>query len=71
MALDLFDPGDSIIDIVRARRFLVPFVAGIGIAVGVYYLAGQDPASAAVAFAIGVVGFCVGLVFHFAGGKSA
>lgn len=70
MAFELFDLGSSIIDIVLARRFFVPFAIGIGAAVGVYYLAGQDPVTAAMAVAIGVAGFCAGLVFHFGGGKS-
>jgi hypothetical protein len=36
----------------------------------VYYLTGQEPSSAAIAFFIGMIGFCVGVVFHLAGGKS-
>ena len=70
MAFDLFDLGSSVIDIVLARRFFVPFAIGLGVAVGVYYLAGETPASAAVAFVIGLVGFGAGVVFHLAGGKS-
>lgn len=70
MALDLFDLGGSLIDIVLARRFLVPFAIGLAVAVAVYYSTGQTPASAAVAFFIGLAGLIAGVVFQLAGGKS-
>ena len=57
-------------DMASAPRFAIPFFVSVGIAVGVYYLTGQEPSSAAIAFLIGIFGFCVGIVFHIAGGKS-
>lgn len=69
MALDLFDLGGSLIDIVLARHFLVPFAIGLAIAVAIYYSTGQTPASAAVAFFIGLAGLVAGVVFHLAESK--
>jgi uncharacterized membrane protein len=66
MALDLFELG-TLIDIVLARRFLVPFAIGLAVAVAVYYSTGQTPASAAIAFFIGLVGLIAGVVFQLAG----
>lgn len=70
MALDLFDLGGSLIDIVLARRLLVPFAIGLAIAVAVYYSTDQTPASAAVAYFIGLAGLIAGVVFQLAGDKS-
>lgn len=69
MALDLFDLGGSVIDIVLARRFLVPLAIGLAIAAAVYYSTGRTPAAAAVAFFIGLAGLVAGIVFQLAGGK--
>ncbi|MGH8062154.1 MAG: hypothetical protein ACREO7_09090 [Pseudoxanthomonas sp.] len=60
----------DLLQVLSAPRFAVPFLISIGIAIGVYYLTGQEPSSAAIAFFIGMIGFCVGVVFHLAGGKS-
>jgi hypothetical protein len=60
----------DLFEVISAPRFAVPFLISIGIAIGVYYLTGQEPSSAAIAFFIGMIGFCVGVVFHLAGGKS-
>jgi len=68
MSLDLFDLG-SVVDLILARRFLVPFAIGLALAVAVYYASGETPASAAVAFFIGLVGLIAGVVFQLAGGK--
>lgn len=69
MALDLFDLG-TIIDIFMARRFFVPFAIGVAVAIAFYYLTGETPASAAVAFFIGLAGLIAGTVFQMAGSKS-
>jgi len=66
MALDIFEFG-TLIDIVLARRFLVPFAIGLAIAVAIYYSTGQTPASAAVAFFIGLAGLVAGVVFRLVG----
>ena len=64
--LDLHD----LFQVLSAPRIGVPFLISVGIAIGVYYLTGQEPSSAAIAFFIGMIGFFVGVVFHLAGGKS-
>jgi hypothetical protein len=46
-------------------RFVVPASIGIGAGLGIYHLSGKDPAGAAVAFALGLIGICVGLVWEF------
>lgn len=69
MALDLLDLG-TIIDIFLARRFFVPFAIGVAGAIAFYYLTGETPASAAVAFFIGLVGLIAGVIFQMVGGKS-
>lgn len=68
-ALVTFDAHD-LISAFLARRFIIPLAISILIGIGVYYLGGQTRAGAAVAFAIVIVGFCIGVVFHFADGKS-
>jgi hypothetical protein len=68
MALDLLDLG-TLIDIFLARRFFVPFAIGVAGAIAFYYLTGETPASAAVAFFIGLVGFIAGIVFQIAGSR--
>jgi len=70
MAFDLFDLAGSWLDILLARRLFVPLAVSILIALGVYFLGGKDPAAAAAAFAIGLVGLCIGIIWHVAGGKS-
>lgn len=69
MALDLFDLG-TIIDIFMARRFFVPFAIGVAGAIAFYYLTGETPASAAIAFFIGLVGLIAGIIFQMAGSRS-
>ena len=54
----------GIFDVLSWRSFL-PTVAGIGAGLVVYYLAGQTPASAAVAFALGLTGIGIGLVWEY------
>lgn len=65
----MFDISD-LFQVVTAPRFAIPFLISVGIAIGAYYLTGQEPSSAAIAFFIGIVGFCVGVVFHIAGSKA-
>ncbi|RYG94948.1 MAG: hypothetical protein EON58_15215 [Alphaproteobacteria bacterium] len=60
----------DLIEAILARRFIIPFIISIGIAIGVYYLGGQTPAFAAIAFFIGLVGLCAGVVLHLARGRS-
>jgi uncharacterized membrane protein len=69
MAIDLFDLVGSWLDLLLLRRLVIPTVVGIGLALGVYYLTGQTPGSAAVAFGIGLLGLCVGAIWHIAGGS--
>ena len=54
----------GILDI-SSWRLAVPTVVGVGAGLGVYYISGQTPASAAVAAALWLVGLVVGLVWHF------
>lgn len=42
---DIFD----LLQLLSARRFAAPFLISIGIAIGMYYLTGQEPSSAAMA----------------------
>lgn len=60
----------TIIDIFLARRFFVPFAIGVSGAIAFYYLTGETPASAAVAFFIGLVGFIAGIIFQVVGSRS-
>ncbi|HEY4530059.1 MAG TPA: hypothetical protein VIG97_07000 [Luteimonas sp.] len=69
MVIDLFDLAASWLDLLLVRRFIIPTAAGIIVALGVYYLTGQTPGSAAVAFAIAVLGIVFGVVWHIAGGS--
>ena len=50
---------------ISSWRLAVPAVIGIGAGLGVYYLSGQTPASAAVAAALWLTGLVVGLVWQF------
>ena len=54
----------GILDI-SSWRLAVPTVVGVGAGLGVYYISGQTPASAAVVAALWLVGLVVGLVWHF------
>ena len=69
MAIDLFDLAGSWLDLLLVRRIIIPTAVGIVVALGVYYLTGQTPASAAVAFGIGLLSVCVGVIWHIAGGS--
>lgn len=46
-------------------RSLVPMAIGIGGGLAIYFLSGRDPAGAAVAFAAGLLGIVVGLLWEF------
>ena len=46
-------------------RFFVPAGIGIGAGLGIYHLSGKDPAGAAVAFVLWLIGICIGLVWDF------
>ncbi len=67
MAFDAFDL--AWLDILMARRLIIPFAVGIAAGCGFYYLSGQGPSSAAVAFGMAIAGFIVGVIWHIAGGK--
>ena len=69
MAFDLFDMSGSWLDLLLARRLVIPLVVGVAVAVGFYYLSGETPASAAVAFGIGFISLCAGVIWHIAGGS--
>jgi hypothetical protein len=56
--------------VLETRRFWIPFGLSLAIATGTYYLTGQEPSSAAIAFFIGLLGFCAGVVLHLAGGMA-
>ncbi len=45
-------------------RFFLASAVGVAVGLFVYYAAGQDPASAAIAFAVWLTGLCFGLVWH-------
>jgi hypothetical protein len=48
-----------------AWRSAVPSVIGIGTGLAIYYLSGKDPAGAAVAFFLGILGICIGVIWQF------
>jgi hypothetical protein len=50
-------------------RLVVPTVVGIGIGLAVYYLSGETPASAAVAFVLWLVSLGIGLAWQFGRGR--
>jgi hypothetical protein len=58
-------------DLLAAPRFALPLAVGIAIGLGLYLLGGRGPSSAAAAFAVGVMGLVVGLVWHVAGGRGS
>ena len=62
----IFDVLDflGVLDI-SAWRLAVPTVVGIGAGLGVYFLSGETPASAAVAFALWLAGLVIGIVWEF------
>lgn len=62
--MSIFDAIDFL-DLLHRWRFVVPAAIGAGVGLGVYYLSGEDPAGAAVAFALGLLGVCVGGVWQF------
>ena len=63
------DPYD-LIDVVRFWRFYVPLAMCIGLALGVYYLAGQTPDAAAMAVFIGLTGLVSGVIWQIGHAKS-
>lgn len=69
MAIDLFDLAGGWLDLLLVRRIVVPTALGILLGLGVYYFTGQTPGSSAIAFGIGILGFCVGVIWHIAGGS--
>jgi len=50
-------------------RLFLALAVGIGVGLAVYYAAGQDPASAAVAFGFWFSGLCFWLVWHISSGR--
>ena len=63
---------DSVFDLLDALafwRFFLALAVGIGAGLAVYYAAGQDPASAAIAFGLGFCGLCVGFVWQISSGR--
>ena len=63
---------DSVFDLLDALALWRVFLAvavGIGAGLAVYYAAGQDPASAAIAFGLGFCGLCAGLVWQISSAR--
>lgn len=67
MALDVSD----FFDLIFAPRFAVPFALAIALGAGYYFVSGETPDSAAIAFGVGVVGLVVGVIWHIAGGSKS
>lgn len=59
-ALEFLD----LLDFLISWRLLATAI-GIVMALGLYFLSGETPTGAAVAFAVGFVGVCTGLVWQF------
>ena len=47
-------------------RSLIPAAVGVAAGLGIFYGSGQTPASAAVAFALGLMGIAIGVAWHLA-----
>lgn len=54
----------ELLDAFALWRFFLAAAVGVGVGLVVYYAAGQDPASAAIAFGMWLAGLCFGLVWH-------
>jgi hypothetical protein len=52
-----------------AWRVTVSSGIGIGAGLGIYHLSGKDPAGAAIAFALGLAGICVGVIWEMSQGR--
>jgi hypothetical protein len=50
-------------------RIYVPSAVGIGAGLGIYHLSGKDPSGAAVAFALGLAGVCIGVIWELSQGR--
>ncbi|MEL1265324.1 hypothetical protein [Pseudoxanthomonas putridarboris] len=67
MALDLAD----FLELFFVRRIVIPLGVAAAIGIGIYYLSGKTPTSAAVAFGIGIIGLVIGVIWHIAGGSKS
>ena len=45
-------------------RSLLPMAMGIGSGLAIYFLSGKDPAAAAVAFVVGLLGIVIGFAWE-------
>ena len=46
-------------------RSLLPTAIGIGSGLAIYFVSGKDPAAAAVAFVVGLLGIVIGFAWEF------
>jgi hypothetical protein len=67
VALDVFD----FLGLILAPRFAIPLAFAIAVGASYYFVSGEIPDSAAVAFCIGIVGLIVGVICHIAGGSKS
>lgn len=71
MALDLLGIAAVLATFLLAPRLYIPLAAGIALGLGLYYLTGQTPASAAMAFGAGILGLLIGILMHATRDRSA
>jgi hypothetical protein len=67
VALDAFD----FLGLILAPRFAIPLVLAIAVGASYYFVSGETPDSAAIAFGIGIVGLIIGVIFHIVGGSKS
>jgi hypothetical protein len=52
-------------DLLTSPRLMVPIVLGIGAGVGLFYVTGEEPASAAMAVGCALLGLVIGFVLEY------
>ena len=52
-------------ELLISPRFIAPVVLGIGAGAGLFYVTGQEPASAAMAVGCALLGLAVGFVLEY------
>ena len=65
--MSIFDAFDvlDILELLVSWRFFLAAAVGIGVALAVYFMSGETPAAAAVAFGIGLAGLIAGFVWEY------